>query len=105
MKKITAFILSIFLTSLVMAEAVWIDVRTIEEYKQNHIEGDIQIAYEQIVPEVEKLFPDKNKQIYLYCRSGRRAGIAMTLLKEAGYTHVSNMGGINDARKARAINQ
>ena len=102
MKKVV-FILTLCFASLAIAEPAWIDVRTIEEYQQDHIDGDVRISHEQIVTEVEKLFPDKTQAIYLYCRSGRRAGIAMAKLEEAGYTNVSNMGGISDVRKVRVI--
>lgn len=103
MKKILVVLLSMFFTSLAIAETVWIDVRTAEEYNQDHIKGDIRISHEEIVPNVEKLVIPKNTEIHLYCKSGRRAGIAMSKLKEAGYTNVSNSGGIDDARKERSL--
>ena len=103
MKKRIVFILTLCFASLALAEPAWIDVRTIEEYQQDHIDGDVRISHEQIVTEVEKLFADKTQATYLYCRSGRRAGIAMDKLKEAGYANVSNMGSIGDVRKVRAI--
>lgn len=105
MKNIILFLMFTLFSSLGFASPVWIDVRTSEEYAQDHITGDIQIPHEKIVPEVSKLFPDKNTQIYLYCRSGRRAGIAMSELKDAGYKNVSNVGSIGDARKQRALGQ
>jgi phage shock protein E len=42
---------------------------------------------------------DKNTEIRVYCRSGRRAGIALAALEEMGYTNATNVGGINDARE------
>ena len=101
MKKTIVFILTLCFASLAMAEPAWIDVRTVEEYQRDHIDGDVRISHEQIVTEVEKLFPDKTQKIHLYCRSGRRAGIAMAKLQEAGYTNVSNMGSIGDVKKVR----
>ena len=85
-----------------LADTVWVDVRTPVEHAIDNIDGDIRISHTDIVPEVEKLFPDKNTQIKLYCRSGGRAGTAAQALKEAGYTDVENIGGINKAREARA---
>lgn len=105
MKRTLIFLATMLLSSAIFASPVWIDVRTAEEYAQDHISGDIQIPYERIVPEVSKLYPDKNTEIHLYCRSGRRAGVAMSRLKEAGYKNVSNAGGIGDARKDRASKQ
>lgn len=85
------------------AEAVWIDVRTAAEHKINHIEGDIRISYENIVREVSRLYPDKNTEIHLYCRSGRRASIAQSALKGAGYQTVYNAKTVAGARKARNL--
>jgi len=86
-------------------EAVWIDVRTPVEHALDSIDGDIRISHGDIVEEVTQLYPDKNTEIHLYCMSGGRAGKAAEALKEAGYTNVSNAGGIDDARKARGLPQ
>jgi phage shock protein E len=84
------------------AEPVWIDVRSLLENKIDNIEGDIRISYSEIVEEVSKIYPDKNTDIRLYCRSGGRAGKALSFLQHAGYNNVHNVGTIDDARKARA---
>ena len=39
---------------------------------------------------------DKSKPIYVYCRSGQRAGVAKIALEKQGYTNVENLGGLND---------
>ena len=87
------------------ADTVWIDVRTAVEHKIDNIEGDIRIPHRNIVQEVHKMFSDKGTEISLYCRSGVRAGKAMSALKEAGYTNVLNIGGIDDARKERDLRE
>lgn len=103
MKKLIIALSIMFMASVSFAEPVWIDVRTAEEHAANNISGDIRITHTDIVTEVQKLYPDKNTQIQLYCRSGGRAGKAMSALKEAGYSNVVNAGGIDDARKARGL--
>ena len=45
---------------------------------------------------------DKDAPIYLYCRSGRRSGIALEALQQAGFTNVLNLGGFEDARDVAA---
>jgi phage shock protein E len=40
---------------------------------------------------------NKYQKIYLYCRSGTRAGKAKTMLENIGYTNVENIGGLDDA--------
>ena len=91
--------------SLSFAETVWIDVRSAVEYKLDHIDGDIRISHGDIVGEVSTLYPAKDTAIHLYCRSGGRAGKALTALTEAGYTNVSNVGSIQNARKERGISK
>lgn len=95
------FILGVLFGQASFADTVWIDVRSAAEHHVDNIEGDIRITHSDIVKEIAQLYPDKNTEIQLYCRSGGRAGVALSALKEAGYTNVSNAGGINDARKAR----
>ncbi len=87
------------------AEPIWIDVRSVSEYNEDHIDGDTLIPHEQIVQQVSELFPDKSSEIHLYCRSGGRAGRALSALEEAGYTNVLNAGGIDDAREQRGISR
>ena len=104
--SVKAFLLSLALalTPLVaQAEPVWIDVRTQDEYQQNHIDGDPLMPHRNIVAQVTERLPDKDTELRLYCRSGNRAGIAKSALEEADYTNVNNMGGIADAREARGL--
>jgi phage shock protein E len=65
--------------------SVIIDVRTETEWKEGHLEGALLIPHEQIGQEIAKKIGDKKTRIYLYCRSGRRTGIAFDVLKKAGY--------------------
>lgn len=82
---------------------IWIDVRTPEEYVQGHIAGSINIPYEIIGSEIGSITRDVDKDIRVYCRSGRRSGVAMDTLTGMGYANVINEGGYEDllARKAQ----
>lgn len=85
------------------AETVWIDVRTIEEYTQDHVEGDANIPLAELDPaSLAERFPEAT-EFMLYCRSGNRAGQAKDLLEAAGFTNVVNAGGIEDVRKLRDL--
>jgi phage shock protein E len=88
-------------SSLAKADSNWIDVRSELEHSIDSIEGDVRISHGDIVKQSNQMFPDKGSEIQLYCRSGGRAGIAMSALREAGYTNVSNAGGIDQARRKR----
>ena len=76
-----------------------IDVRSQQEWSGGHIEGAILIPHTEIAERITEAAPDKAQSIYLYCRSGRRSGIAKRVLEQMGYTNVENLGSIKDARK------
>ena len=102
---ISLFLIAMCFSSLLSADTVWIDVRSVVEHSIDSIEGDIRISDGDIVQEVSEILPDKSTEIRLYCRSGGRAGTAMSALRQAGYTNVSSVGSINDARKERGLSE
>lgn len=71
------------------SEYVIIDVRTKEEYEEGHIKDAINIPYDEIDDTFKE---DKEKTIFVYCRSGQRASIAAQTLTNMGY-NVINLGG------------
>jgi phage shock protein E len=95
------FALMMLFNSSLFAEPVWVDVRSYIENKIDNIEGDIRISQSDIVDEVSELYPDKNTDIRLYCRSGVRAENALSALQKAGYSNVINVGSIEHARELR----
>jgi len=86
----------------VPADAVWIDVRTPSEYAQGHLPQATNIPFDGIVVGVAGLKLPKDTPIYVYCGSGGRAEVARKHLAADGYTHVTNAGGLDDARKLAA---
>jgi phage shock protein E len=85
---------------LVDEGAVLLDVRTAEEYADRHLDKAVNISVDSLkgqLPEVEKLTSgDKSKPIVVYCQMGGRAGRAKEVLTAAGYTRVTNLGGIDN---------
>ena len=75
-----------------------IDVRTPEEFTTSHLHSAVNLPYDQIVPALARLDVSKEDTLYLYCHSGRRAGIARDELTRAGYRHVENLGGMEQAQ-------
>jgi rhodanese-related sulfurtransferase len=73
-----------------------VDVRTPEEIEQGFIEtakfANFYDAdfYTKITTQL-----DKNKSVYLYCRSGGRSGKSAKILQEKGYTVYNVLGGYN----------
>ena len=74
---------------------VLLDVRTQEEFNAGHIAGAILLPYDEINLKAATVLPEKEKEIVLYCRSGRRSAIAKKALVELGYKDVKDFGGIN----------
>ena len=76
---------------------ILVDVRTQEEYNEKHIDGAILIPNETITDTQPAELPDKDADILVYCRSGKRSSEAAKKLADMGYTNVYNMlGGINE---------
>lgn len=70
---------------------VLVDVRTAEEYAAGHIPGAINIPHDQMAARASSL--PAGKPVVLYCKSGRRAGLAAEVLEQAGRTGLSHLTG------------
>jgi len=79
--------------------AVWIDVRTPEEYAGGHLGGALSIPLGGIEAGVRGRNLPLDTPIYLYCGSGYRSGLGLKRLQILGYTQVVNAGSLEDARK------
>ena len=77
-------------------EHIILDVREQDEFDEGHIPGAILIPYTEIDSQAEEKMPDKNAQILVYCRSGRRSKIAAEALSKLGYTNIKEFGGMID---------
>ena len=76
---------------------VVLDVRTAGEFMTGHIKNAINIDVEGMTfdGDISKL--DKSKAYAVYCHSGRRSGIAVGKMKDAGFTKLFNLQkGIQD---------
>ena len=76
-------------------DAILLDVRTQEEYDGGHVPGAVCFPNEDILPELPLPF-EKDAEILVYCRSGRRSAEAAEKLTGMGYANVSDFGGIQD---------
>jgi phage shock protein E len=81
--------------------ATLVDVRTDFEYREGHLPGALNIPHDQITSRLNELPSDKARPVVLYCRSGRRSGIAQKALADRGFTNVINAGGYADLMRAR----
>ena len=63
--------------------AVVIDVRTVAEYSEGHVEGSKNIVLDTIQNHIDEI-KALNKPVITCCRSGARSGSAESILKEHG---------------------
>ncbi len=87
----------------VSEDAVIIDVRTPEEYAEGHLEGAVLMDlnsgdFAQTMPTL-----DPEGEYLVYCRSGNRSGQAVSLMKDAGFTNVTDLGSFKSASKTTGI--
>ena len=77
--------------------AVILDVRTKPEFDEKHINRALLLPNEEIdAAAAAKVIPNKNAEVLLYCRSGRRSAEAAKKLLSLGYKNVKDFGGIID---------
>ena len=71
-----------------------LDVRTIEEFKSHHILGANLVPLGELEENLAKLKADKNKNILVYCQTGRRSISASRILEKNGFTPLNIEGGL-----------
>ena len=81
-----------------------IDVRTLDEYKQGHIESSQLIDFSKNTFSDEMSAFDKEKPILIYCAGGGRSGRASNILKDLGFREIYDLkaginGWIGDSKK------
>ncbi len=74
-------------------ECILLDVRSEQEYKEEHLDGSINIPLYDINQEIEMVIPNKNSPIIVYCQSGTRSKKAISILKKKGYEELYNIEG------------
>jgi len=70
-----------------------LDVRTPNEYNSGHIKGSVNMNYYDQDFSEQVLSLDKNKPVYVYCRSGVRSKYSSDILKKLGFKKIYNLKG------------
>lgn len=73
-----------------------LDVRTPEEFAQEHIEGATLIPVQVLNEKLSELQSVKEKKIIIYCHSGNRSVAASRILVKNGFTPLNVKGGITE---------
>jgi rhodanese-related sulfurtransferase len=75
---------------------VVVDVRTQEEFNAGHIAKAVIVDYESQDFNAKISELDRNKKYLVYCRTARRSGLAVKVMKDLGFREVYDMAkGIN----------
>lgn len=73
--------------------AALIDVREDREWEAGHARGAAHIGRGVIERDIVQKFPDKDRELILYCGGGYRSALAADNLRKMGYTNVFSMAG------------
>jgi rhodanese-related sulfurtransferase len=71
---------------------IFIDVREQYEYDDFNLGAKL-IPLGDFTASIPDLFPHKNDEIVIHCRSGKRSGMAQHFLQQFGFTNVRNLEG------------
>lgn len=74
--------------------AVLLDVRTPQEFKEGHIPGAKNLPLQKI-QNAGSMIKNKERAVFCYCHSGARSKRAVKMMEKLGYTNVVNIGGIS----------
>lgn len=84
--------------SVISSDSVQLlDVRTVEEFNEAHIDADSVINIDKLEPDFmlkARKILKKDKTVAVYCRSGRRSADAAKMLADEGYKVIDLKGGI-----------
>jgi rhodanese-related sulfurtransferase len=78
-----------------LKDAIILDVRSAQEFYEEHIPEALNIPSEQLEENKETL--EHYNHVYVMCRTGRRSSEACALLKDHGFENIINIdGGLTD---------
>ena len=84
------------------AESVILDVRTAEEFEAGNVEGALNIEIDQLRERLGRL--DRERPILVHCAAGYRAHLAVRILRQHGFTDVTNiLGGFTSIERHAAL--
>ncbi len=79
----------------IKAGAVVVDVRTVDEYSDEHFPKALNIPVNELQSRAGEIGAF-DKPVVLYCASGARSAMGSRILKSLGYKDVTNAGGLYD---------
>jgi rhodanese-related sulfurtransferase len=74
-------------------DLVVLDVRTPAEFAAGHVPGARNVSHDLLSSKLDELQDLRDKQVVLYCRSGRRTLLAADTLRKAGFNKLLHLQG------------
>ncbi len=74
-------------------DAVLMDVREDLEWQQAHAEQAVHLGKGILERDLEKIIPDPNREIIMYCGGGYRSILTAAVAKKMGYRNVYSLSG------------
>ena len=88
--------------SSVESNYLYVDVRTDEEWAEWHIDWAIHLTLADVEAGKTEILP-KDKELRVYCRSGRRSAQAIEALKKQGFTNLVNAWWMKDLQDVTIV--
>ena len=73
-----------------------LDVRTPKEFAAGHLKNALNIPHDRLAERMSDFRKYANVPVLVYCKSGRRAELAIGVLSEAGFTNLNHLTGDMD---------
>jgi rhodanese-related sulfurtransferase len=74
-------------------DLVVLDVRNATEYAAGHVPGAVNVPHDQIETRLDELAGLRDKDVVVYCHTGRRAALAVETLTHHGFTRLEHLAG------------
>jgi molybdopterin/thiamine biosynthesis adenylyltransferase/rhodanese-related sulfurtransferase len=68
-----------------------VDVREQDEWDEGHLPGAVHVPRGHLESRIERVAPDRDATLVLYCAAGNRSAFAAKTLEELGYTDVRSL--------------
>lgn len=75
------------------AKPLVLDVRTAQEFSAGHVPGAINLPHDQIAGRIAEIDGARDRDVIVYCRSGRRSELALQTLKAQGFGKLWHLEG------------
>lgn len=72
-----------------------LDVRTASEFAQGRVPGAVNVPYDEVRARLAEIADQRDREVVVYCRSGKRAAKAADVLSEEGFQVLHLTGDMN----------